>query len=80
MWYVRERTEMRTGFWWGNLKEGYYLEDLSVDWRIILKWILQKLDGMAWCGSLGLGQGQVVGFCEHGSETTSYIKCGNLSS
>jgi hypothetical protein len=48
--HVPERTEMRTGFWWGNLKEGDYLEG-----RIILKWILQKWDGMAWCGSLGLG-------------------------
>jgi len=24
MWYVPERKEMRTGFWWGNLKEGDY--------------------------------------------------------
>ena len=62
MWYVPERKEMRTGFWWGNLKEGDCQEGLGVDWRIILIWILHKWDGMAWCGSLGLGQGQVVGF------------------
>jgi hypothetical protein len=28
------------GFWWGNLREGDHLEDLSLDGRIILKWIL----------------------------------------
>jgi hypothetical protein len=38
MWYVWERIEMCTVFWWGNLKKGGYLEDLGVDWRIILKW------------------------------------------
>jgi hypothetical protein len=30
--------EMRTGFWWRNLKEDYYVEDLVIDGRIILKW------------------------------------------
>ena len=33
--HVPERTEMRTGFWCGNLKEGDYWEGLGVDWRII---------------------------------------------
>jgi hypothetical protein len=37
-----ERIEMLTGFWWGNLMEGDYLEDLGADWRIIFKWILKK--------------------------------------
>jgi hypothetical protein len=27
------------GFWLGNVKEGDHLEDVGVDWRIILKWI-----------------------------------------
>jgi len=31
--------EMHTGFWWGNLGERSYLEDLDIDDRIILKWI-----------------------------------------
>jgi hypothetical protein len=37
------------GFWWGNLRETDYLEDSSVDCRIILKWIFRKRDGgMDW--------------------------------
>jgi hypothetical protein len=34
-----------TRFWWGNLKEGDFLEDTVVDGRIILKWIFEKWDG-----------------------------------
>jgi hypothetical protein len=37
--------EVRTGFWWGNLKKGDYLKDTGVDGRIILKWIFEKWDG-----------------------------------
>ena len=40
---------MQVGFWWGNLREGIHLEDSGLDGRIILKCILNKLDGsMAW--------------------------------
>ena len=42
---------MLTGFWWGNLGERDHLEDPSVDGRIVLRWILRKLDrggGMDW--------------------------------
>ena len=34
--------EVHTDSWWGNLKEREHVEDLRVEWRIILKW---KLDG-----------------------------------
>ena len=30
------------------MKEIYYLEDLGVDERIILKWIIEKWDGLTW--------------------------------
>ena len=36
---------MHTGFWWGNLRGGDHLEDLGVNGRIILEWILYKWDG-----------------------------------
>jgi hypothetical protein len=41
------RGEVHTGFWWGDLREGDHLEDLSVDVFIILKRIFNKWDG-AW--------------------------------
>jgi len=33
---------MHTGLWWGKLKERDHLEELRVDGRVILKWILRK--------------------------------------
>jgi hypothetical protein len=37
-----------------NLKERIYLEDLGVDKKIILKWILGKLYGRTWTGFIWL--------------------------
>jgi hypothetical protein len=34
--------EMRTGVWWGDLREGEHLRDPGVDGRMILKCILKK--------------------------------------
>jgi hypothetical protein len=40
---------LRAGFWWGNLREIYHLEDPGIDGRIILIWIFKKWDGsMDW--------------------------------
>jgi hypothetical protein len=33
------------GFTGGNLREGDHLEDWGLDGRIILKWIVERLDG-----------------------------------
>jgi len=33
------REEVRTGFWWGTLRERVNLEDSGVDGKIILRWI-----------------------------------------
>ena len=66
---------MYTGFWCGNLIERDYLEDPSVDGRIILNCILKKSVGKAWTGLNGSGQGHVAGFRESGNETLGSIKC-----
>jgi hypothetical protein len=35
---------MHAGVWWRNVKEIVRLEDLSVDRKMILKWISKKWD------------------------------------
>jgi len=37
---LRWKREMRTGFWWGHLKERGHWEDAVVYGRVILKWAL----------------------------------------
>jgi hypothetical protein len=38
----------------GDLRERDHLEDISVDGKIILEWILNKLFGKAWDGYIWL--------------------------
>jgi len=39
------------GFWWGNLRERDHWGDPGIDERIILRWIIEKLDVGVWTGS-----------------------------
>jgi hypothetical protein len=40
---VWERREMHMGLWWENLKESdHYLEDLGIDVKMIMKWLINK--------------------------------------
>ena len=39
--------EVRTWFWWGNLRERGHLEDPGIDGRIILRWTFRKWDMVA---------------------------------
>jgi hypothetical protein len=40
--------ECKTGFEWGNLKLRSCMENLGLDGRIIVKWILKEQDKRAW--------------------------------
>ena len=44
--------EAYTGFWWGNLRERGHLGDPDIDWRIILRWIMDLQE--VGCGRYGL--------------------------
>jgi hypothetical protein len=50
--------EVCVGFWLGNLRESSAFEDLGVDGRMILKWILKKLFRRAWTGLIWLRTGR----------------------
>jgi hypothetical protein len=55
------------------LKGRGHLEDLGVDGRIILEWILGKQDRKAWIGLIWFRIGPLAGSCEH-----SYVPSGSL--
>ena len=42
MWHVWGTDVVRTGFWWGNPREGDHLEDRRINGTTILKWIFEK--------------------------------------
>jgi hypothetical protein len=46
--------EMHTKFWLGNLRGRDYLEELGIDRRMILKWILGKWGCWVWIGFIWL--------------------------
>ena len=44
MWHVWGKGVIHRGFWWGDPKEVEHLQDLSLDGKIILKWIFKKIE------------------------------------
>jgi hypothetical protein len=45
---------MLTGYWWKSQKERDHCEDQDVGVWTILKWILERWDGMECIGLIGL--------------------------
>jgi hypothetical protein len=56
------------------MRERDNLEDLSIDWKIILKPVFKKWDGEVWTGFIWLKIGEDC--CEFGNESPDSIKCG----
>jgi hypothetical protein len=50
-----------------TLKAGKCLEEVGVDGRIVLKWVLKKSHGKT-CAGFVLKQEAMAGCCEHGNE------------
>jgi len=42
MWHVWRTGEVHKGFWWLELRERDYLEDMGRDGRVLLRWIFKK--------------------------------------
>jgi hypothetical protein len=66
------RGEVHPGFRWANLKERDHLEDLGIQWMIILKCIFKKCDGLEWMIWLVIAKG--AGSFEYGNELPGSIK------
>jgi hypothetical protein len=63
------------GYWWERQKERDHCEDQDVGQWTILKWILERQDGMVWIGLIWLRIGTSGGTCEHGIEPSVSVKC-----
>jgi hypothetical protein len=55
-----------------------HLEDLSVEGRMIVKWVFKKWAGVNGLDSPWSGQEQVAGSCECGTEPVGSIKFGKF--
>jgi hypothetical protein len=64
MWHVWGTGKAHTGFWWGNVKEGFVLENIGVGECIILKRMFKKYDEGCGLYSSVTRQGPVAGRCE----------------
>jgi hypothetical protein len=76
--YISDLPTLNTNFRLGNLRGGDHLEDLGVDGRIILRWIVRKWGEKVWTECIWLRWGPVAGCCEHGNELSGSIKGGKF--
>jgi hypothetical protein len=49
---------MQVGFWWGSQKEIDHYEDADLSGRKILKFVLEKQNGVVWTGLIWLRIGK----------------------
>jgi hypothetical protein len=66
---------LHVGYWWESQKERDHWENQDVGGCTILKWILERWDGMDW-----IDLAQVDGSCEHGDEPSDSLNVGKFLS
>jgi hypothetical protein len=66
VWHARGRRGIHVGIRRESQKEREHWEDTDIGGMIMLKWIIEKDDGMIWTGLLWLRTGTREGFYEHG--------------
>jgi hypothetical protein len=54
VWHAWVTWEIHTDFWYANLKGRDHSEDVDLEGRIILEWILGKSDEKVWAGFVWL--------------------------
>jgi hypothetical protein len=69
---------MQIQLWLENLKGRDYSKDVGIDGRIILDSSHRSRVKICRLDSSGSGQGPVSGSCEHGKETSGYMKGGEF--
>jgi hypothetical protein len=67
-----------TIFWEETLKGRDHVQDLGVDVRIILEWVLWKYGGKVWTGRIWFRMRTSGGLCERGDEQSGSIKGGKF--
>jgi hypothetical protein len=68
------KERMRTGCRWESQKERDNWEDQDVREWIIIRWILERKDGVVWTGLVRQGYGPVEGSCEHSDKPSVSLK------
>jgi hypothetical protein len=62
------------------LISSYYLEDQDIGGWIILKWILERQDGVVWTGLIWFRIRPVEDSCEHGNDPSGSKNVGKFLS
>jgi hypothetical protein len=73
------RWSRHTGFWWKNIKERIHLDDIGLDGRTLLEWILDKQHEMVYNGLICFRIRAGVGLMWTGSWTFGFHKLQRIS-